>query len=82
MINVPQENWLTYLFKTHSPVIRDIGDQRDPYHVIICACVVHDYPLPKYWREEEYAYQKHFLEVLQEEYFSRLPPSTVAYDGR
>jgi hypothetical protein len=71
MINVPQDSWLTYLFKTHSPVIKDIGDQRDPYNIIICYCVKNIYPIAKEW-EEPHAYQKHFLEILQKEYFSRL----------
>lgn len=79
MINVPQDAWLTYLFKMHSPVIKDIGDQRDPYHIIVCLCVALVYPITKEWKEP-YAYQKHFLEILEKEYFSRLPPSP--YDGR
>jgi hypothetical protein len=68
-INVPQEAWLTYLFKIHSPKIVDIGDQREPWRVIVCTCST--YPISKEWREE-YAYQKHFLKILNEEYFSKL----------
>jgi len=71
MINVPQEAWLTYLFKMHSPHIRDIGDQRDPYNIIICSCDPYVHPIPKEWKEP-YAYQKHFLDILEKEYFVRL----------
>lgn len=65
-ISVPAERWFKYVIAEHAPVVRDVGDQRDPILVVFCKCIT------DYSRTYKYDYAEHLAKILEQEYFTKI----------
>jgi hypothetical protein len=63
MISVPREQWLELVLKEHSPSVTDIGDQRDPWFVVVCSCGNPGYKQAKEAGKSN-LYARHLMDVL------------------